>query len=164
MKTAKIITICTGLVLLIVIATIGILGIVGYLKITEGVAAGVIITPAIGIILAIVNAKHLFDDPETTTKLKDEHADEVRRIKNEHADVIAQRDKADAKADARNAEIALKVHADYRATIAQKDAEINAAGVSAINEKTKRVEAERQLDIYKPRPNRPDGSRIAPGH
>jgi beta-glucosidase-like glycosyl hydrolase len=63
-----------------------------------------------------------FDDHEATTKLKDEHADAIRAIKNSHADVIAKRDKANAKAQARSTEIAMKVHADYRETIAQKDA------------------------------------------
>lgn len=164
MRTAKIITIITGIVLLIGITVVGILGITGIIPITEKAAVGVIITPAIGIILAIFNAKHLFDDPEATTKLKDEHADEVRRIKNEHADVIAQRDKADAKAEARSTEIAMKVHADYRETIAQKDAEIDAAGVRATNDKKLMMELQRKIRDLTPYQDRPDGSRIAPVH
>ena len=153
MKTAKIITICIGLILLVVIATIGILGIVGYIKITEGVAAGVIITPAIGIILAIVNAKHLFDDPEATTKLKDDHADAIRKMKEDHADVIAGLKKAEAEREKHVSDVAMKVHADYRETIAQKDATIAL-------ERERRAAVEKKL---MPPPPRASTMFMAPG-
>jgi hypothetical protein len=160
MRTAKIITIITGIVLLIGITVVGILGITGVIPITEKAAVGVIITPAIGIILAIFNAKHLFDDPEATTKLKDDHADAIRALKEGHADVIAERDKADAKAQARSTEIALKVHADYRETIAQKDAVIAALNLKLTEEHQRLTEAWKKIP---PANARPMGSMMAPG-
>lgn len=162
MRTAKIITIITGIVLLIGITVVGILGITGVIPITEKAAVGVIITPAIGIILAIFNAKHLFDDPEATTKLKDDHADAIRKMKEDHADVIADRDKAEAKAQARSTEIAMKVHADYRETIAKKDAEIAALTLKLANTEKARQELFRKYTDIMPKA-RPIGSMIAPG-
>ena len=141
MRPAKIITIITGIVLLIGVTVVGILGITGVIPITEKAAVGVIITPAIGIILAIFNAKHLFDDPEATTKLKNEHSDAIRAIKNEHSDVIAGLKEAESKRDAHVEKVAMKVDADYRETIEKKDVQIAALKVNLAEEHKRLTDA-----------------------
>ena len=153
MRTAKLAFIYSTIVVFLCFSAIGALGAFSVIKIDGWATAAAIIGPILAIVSAAIGAKHIFDDPEAITELKAEHAETIRAMEHGHADFVAER-----VAHERN------MQAKHAQAIAAKDAEINAANVSAINEKTKRVETERQLSIYKPRPDRPDGSRIAPGY
>jgi hypothetical protein len=80
MNKAKIITIYTSLVILVTITIVGI-----YSGNTN-----LLIAPGLAVVVALFNAKHIFEDPEATTKLKDEHSDAIRGLKLGHADVVAE--------------------------------------------------------------------------
>ncbi len=143
MKTTKIITIITSLLVLVTITVVGIV---------SG-NTNLLIAPGLAVIVALFNAKHIFEDPDAITELKGSHAEKVRTLEHQQADMKAGFEK-----------LLEQMEAHFAQELAKKDADVQASSISAIKEKTKRIEAERQLDIYKPRPSRPDGRDIAPGY
>ena len=86
MIRAKIFAIHAFVVVFIAIALTGLCGAFGVVTLSDTVMATAFIGPCLGIITAALNAKHLFEDPEAITTLKQEHHDEILRLKALHAE------------------------------------------------------------------------------
>ena len=150
MKTVKIITICTGLVILATITGVGI----------HSGNTNILIAPGLAVVVALLGAKHIFEDPEATAKLKDEHADAIRKMKADHADVIDELKKAETERESHVEKVAMKVHADYRDTIEQKDAVIAALKLKLTEEHKRLTDAWAKIP---PANTHPMGFMIASG-
>ena len=131
MKTTKIITIITSLLVLVTITAVGLFG----------GNTNILIAPGLAVVVALFGAKHIFEDPEATAKLKDEHADAIRKMKADHSNVIDEITKAETEREAHVENVAMKVHADYRETIAQKDAVIAALKLKLAEEHKRLTDA-----------------------
>jgi len=75
MIRAKLIFIYTVISVFIGVSTVGILAACGVIKMPDVATAAALIGPCLGIVSTVVAAKHIFEDPEAMTKLKQEHYD-----------------------------------------------------------------------------------------
>lgn len=81
MIRAKLIFIYTVLAVFVATFLIGVLAAWGLIQIT-GAAVSVLIGPSLlGIVATLIRAKHIFDDPEAITKLKQEQFDAILNLK-----------------------------------------------------------------------------------
>jgi hypothetical protein len=88
MTLAKIIFIYTALGVFVAIAATGILSAFGAINLPRASITTAFIGPCLGIVAAVLNAKHLFDDPDAIKKLREEHAEFVARLKEQHLEEI----------------------------------------------------------------------------
>ena len=119
----------TILAVFVIVAGVGVLGAVGWLRITDSAIVTAILGPCLGIVVALLNAKHVFDDPEAITKLKEEHHQAILDIKSTIAN-----DKAVSNESQKQAQ------AQIEGTHSKIIAEIKEAHVGAIAEMTQRAE------------------------
>lgn len=89
MTRAKTIFIYCTLGVFVATAVVGICAAIGLIKLVELPTAAALLTPCISAVIALINAKHLFDDPEAITKLKHEQHDMIARLKDTHAKEMA---------------------------------------------------------------------------
>ena len=90
MTRAKLVFIYTIVIGYALMFVIGVCASVGWFHINTSVTLTLFITPSVGIITALIQAKHMFDDPEAIKKLKQEHLDEVFALKQSQAEREAQ--------------------------------------------------------------------------
>lgn len=90
MERAKITFIYAVIAVFIGVSTVGILAALGVINMPSAATAGALIGPCIGIVATLVQAKHMFDDPDAVRKIKEEHHDEILRLKALHVEREAQ--------------------------------------------------------------------------
>lgn len=142
MKTTKIITIITSLLVLVTITGVGLF---------SG-NTNVLIAPGLAVVVALFNAKHIFEDPEATTKLKEEHADEIRAMKHGHADFVAERVAAERETESK-----------HRGEVAKLQAETTALKSKLVDTEKARQELHRKYTDIMPKARPIGQSFIASG-
>lgn len=151
MENTKIAFIWLAMAVFLGFSIIGALGAFNVISVSNWSTVAAIAGPCIGICASAFGAKHLFHDPEATTKLKDKHADAIREINNQHADAIAEIRSEHAVAVARHE----KETADMKALLLEQNEEqvnIIAKKDSQIaHERDARNKAEKELESRPPK-------------
>jgi hypothetical protein len=133
MTKAKIVFIYSAISVFIAFALVGALGAFGVVTLSGEATVAAIVGPCLGIVVSVLSAKHLFNDPEAITKLKDEHADEIRALKHKHSDAVAENEKLQ------------QTIAELKAAHAEETKKLKADNVKYISDQANRPRAPRSL-------------------
>ncbi len=84
MNIAKQITVYCGNLIFIGVSLVGAAGLFGWIEIDKGAAVTALLAPCLGVVATIFKAGHFFEDPESETKLRKKHSEEMERLKKAH--------------------------------------------------------------------------------
>lgn len=90
MNTAKLIFIYTAIAVFVATTITGILGAIGYIQFPPNSSAVTLVASCVGLVVTVLKAKHLFEDSEAVSELKQEQLDVVLRLKEQHHEAMLQ--------------------------------------------------------------------------